>query len=113
MLYTLATGICQGEALKIWKVVGYVLLAFKIVVPILLIIWGMLDLGKAVVASKDDEIKKATQSLAKRAVAGILVFFVPTLVGIIFGLVDGFNASEVKAEYTKCVACITNVSNCG
>ena len=50
-------GFCANTA-NIWQVVGYVLLAFKIVIPILLIIFGMLDLGKAVIASKDDEIKK-------------------------------------------------------
>ena len=46
-------GFCANTA-NIWQVVGYVLLAFKIVIPILLIIFGMLDLGKAVIASKDD-----------------------------------------------------------
>ena len=75
-------GFCMSTA-NIWQIVGIVLLVFKIVIPILLIVWGMLDLGKAVVAAKDDEIKKATKSLAFRAVAGILIFFIPTLVSVI------------------------------
>ena len=58
-------GFCANTA-NIWQIVGIVLLVVKIVIPILLIIWGMLDLGKAVVAAKDDEIKKATKSLAMR-----------------------------------------------
>ena len=62
---------CASTA-KIWQLVGNVLLVFKIVIPILLIIWGMMDLGKAVVAAKDDEIKKATKSLAMRIIAGII-----------------------------------------
>ena len=49
---------CASTA-NIWQLIGYVLLVFKIVIPILLIVFGMLDLGKAVVASKDDEIKKS------------------------------------------------------
>ena len=52
---------CTNTA-NIWQIVGYVLLIFKIVIPILLIIFGILDLGKAVIASKEDEIKKATGS---------------------------------------------------
>ena len=40
----------------------------KIAVPILLIIFGMLDLGKAVIASKEDEIKKGQQTFIKRAI---------------------------------------------
>ena len=62
------TGFCAGSA-NVWQTVGIVLMVFKIVIPILLIIFGMIDLGKAVIASKDDEIKKATKSLLFRAVS--------------------------------------------
>ena len=97
---------CENSA-NIWQIVGYALLAFKIVIPILLIIFGMLDLGKAVVASKDDEIKKATKQLAIRAVAGIVIFFIPTLVGMILGLVSNFAESGAKEDFDNCRLCIT------
>lgn len=100
-----------SQTSDIWRLVGRVLLVFKIVIPILLIIFGMMDLGKAVVAAKDDEIKKATKQLAMRAVAGIVIFFVPTLVGFIFTLVDGF--ADVSADYEICRKCIVTPSNCG
>jgi len=58
MLLTFCT-----ETQSVWKLVGNILGVFKIVIPILVIIFGMIDLGKAVVASKDDEIKKAAKSL--------------------------------------------------
>ena len=74
----------------------------------LLIVWGMLDLGKAVVAAKDDEIKKATKSLAFRAVAGILIFFIPTLVSVIIGMVSNFASSGAMADYNVCRACISS-----
>ena len=51
------TTFCTDSA-NIWQLVGYVLLVFKIVIPILLIIFGMIDLWSAVVAGKDDEVKK-------------------------------------------------------
>ena len=60
---------------SVWVLVGKLLSVFKIVIPLLIIIFGMIDLGKAVVASKDDEIKKAAKSLGFRALAGILIFF--------------------------------------
>ena len=47
------SGFCANTA-NIWQIVGIILLVVKIVIPILLIIWGMLDLGKAVVAANDD-----------------------------------------------------------
>ena len=39
----------------------------KIAIPVLLVILGMLDLGKAVMAQKEDEIKKATNIFEKTA----------------------------------------------
>jgi surface polysaccharide O-acyltransferase-like enzyme len=59
---------------------------FRIAIPVLLVIFGSLDLGKAVVAGKDDEIKAAQQLLVKRVIAGVAVFFVGTLIWLLFGL---------------------------
>ena len=55
-------------------------------IPIILIILGMLDLGKAVVASKEDEIKAAQKMLIKRAIYAIAIFFVVLIVQLVFGL---------------------------
>lgn len=98
-------GFCVGTA-NIWQMVGIVLLIFKIIIPLLLIIFGMIDLGKAVVASKDDEIKKATKSLGMRAVSGIVIFFIPTLVGLIMQLVTSF--ASVSEDFEVCSSCISN-----
>ena len=95
-------GFCS-DAKSIIQFIGQIFLIFKIIIPILLLIWGFIDLGKAVVASKDDEIKKATKSLMTRAIAAVIIFFLPTLVGIIFGLIGDFNAN--KAEYDICSQC--------
>ena len=61
-------GFCAGTA-NIWQIVGYVLFAFKIAIPVLLIIFGMIDLGKAVIASKDETISafKNENSFLKEA----------------------------------------------
>lgn len=101
----MAPSVCTDLA-PIWQIIGWALWVFKIVIPIIIIIFGMIDLGKAVVASKDDEIKKSIKSLAMRAIAGIVIFFIPTLVGAIFSLVGEF--SSMKDEYGKCRSCITN-----
>ncbi len=103
-----AISFCTKTA-KIWKLVGNILSIFKIVIPILVIIFGMIDLGKAVIASKDDEIKKAAKSLLMRCIAGVVIFFIPTLVGFVFTLADGFNAD---GDYSVCETCITNPSSC-
>ena len=60
----------------------------KIVVPIILIIYGAIDLTRAVMASDDKEIKAATSKLIKRAVAAVAVFFIVTLVTVLLSLVS-------------------------
>ena len=65
-------------------------------IPIILIVLGIIDLGKAVVASKEDEIKKAQQMLVKRAIYAISIFFVVFLVKTIFGIVAGTQTGQVN-----------------
>lgn len=99
---------CSGTK-DVWVLVGRILGIFKIVIPLLVIIFGMIDLGKAVVASKDDEIKKAAKSLGMRALSGILIFFVPSIVGFAFTLADSFSE---EGDYEVCKTCITQSGNC-
>lgn len=67
----------------------------QVAVPILLILWGMLDLGKAVMAQKEDEIKKGQQTFIKRLVAAAIVFFIITIVRLVVGLVAGDNSADI------------------
>ena len=103
-----AVNFCS-QTKSVWRLVGRILYVFKIVIPLLVIIFGMIDLAKAVVASKDDEIKKAAKALGMRALAGVLIFFVPTIVGFCFTLADGFNAD---GDYDICSQCITDPNSC-
>lgn len=96
---------CTSTA-NLWQIVGWVLLVFKIIIPILLIIFGMVDLGKAVVASKDDEIKKAGKSLGIRAASAIVIFLIPTIIGFVMGFVKDFQESKAAADFAICQKCI-------
>jgi len=90
-LLEVCTDVFPGGGLpsKIAYLIHVVILAIQIVVPFLLIIWGMLDLGKAVVAQKEDEIKKGQQIFVKRLVAAAIVFFVVVIVQLVITLVAG------------------------
>ena len=70
------------ETKEIWVFLGNILNVVKIVIPILILAFGCIDFGKAVVASKDDEIKKALKSLMFRILAGAVIFFIPCLLGL-------------------------------
>ena len=77
----------------------------KIVIPILLIIYGMLDLGKAVMAQKEDEIKKGQQTFVKRLIAAVIVFLVVFVVEIAIGLVAPRDSNE---NVWGCFNCLVN-----
>ncbi|MDD2434723.1 MAG: hypothetical protein PHO63_00520 [Bacilli bacterium] len=74
---------------KITTLVHNIILIIQIGVPILLVIWGMLDLGKAVIAQKDDEIKAGQKTFIKRLIAAAIVFFVVVIVQFVVSLVGG------------------------
>ncbi len=101
-----ANGFCNGTA-NLWQIIGYILLIFKIAIPVLLIIFGMIDLGKAVIASKDDEIKKATTALVKRAIASVFIFLLPTIIGFIMTIITDFT-NNAQADFNVCKDCITS-----
>lgn len=84
-------------------IVTSIITVIKIVVPILLIIFGMIDLVKAVTAGKEDEIKKAQSTFIKRLVIGILVFFVIILVQMLVSFV-----SNKDNNVSSCFDCFVN-----
>ena len=75
-------------------------LAIQVGVPLLLIFFGMLDLGKAVMAQKEDEIKKGQATFFKRLIAAILVFFVITIVKLVVSF-----ASSNDGNLANCLNC--------
>lgn len=105
-----ASGFCASTK-DIWGLVGSVLRIATIVLIVAVIVFGVVDFGKAVVASKDDEIKKAAKQFIYRIIAVIVIFFVPTLVGAIFNMIGYFN-DNVKADYEICANCIKSPSSC-
>ena len=76
----------------------------QIGIPIILIVLGMLDLGKAVVASKEDEIKNAQKMLIKRCIYAVAIFFVVLIVTFVFGLVADNSAGGANeaTNWTQC-----------
>ena len=84
------------------KIVKYVILAIQISVPVLLVIFGTIDLLKAMVSQKEDDIKQGQRIFMKRAIAGILVFFVIALVKIMIGVFANGESSDI----ISCVNCI-------
>ena len=104
---------CNGPVQGVFTTIGWVFFILKIVVPIILIVMGSIDLAKAVAASKDDEIKKAVGSLVKRAVLGVLIFFIPTILSFVVELIGGDDIyDENSGTFGRCTYCMLNPSEC-
>lgn len=75
----------------------------QIGIPILLIIFGTIDLGKAVISSDDKEVKQAQSRLIKRCIYAVAIFFIVTLVNIIMSLVaTGAETGTDTAGWREC-----------
>lgn len=109
MLFMAADTFCKDTA-NIWLILGYVVNVIKIVIPLILIILGMLDLGKAVVASDDKAINKAVTALVKRFIAAVVMFFIPTIISAIFNMLLGVGLGQTGTDSNICVQCVTNVN---
>ena len=84
-----------------------IIVVIKIAVPVLLVIFGMLDLFKGLTAQKEDEIKKGQQMFIKRLIVGALIFFVVVIAKLLISVV----ADTSSANIIECVDCFLS-NNC-
>ena len=104
---------CTGAVQGVFTTIGWIFFFAKIIIPIILIIFGSIDLGKAVVASKDDEIKKSVKTLIIRAIAGIIIFFIPTILSLIVEVIGGDDIyNEYSGTFARCTYCMFHPSEC-
>lgn len=81
----------------------------QLFIPIILIILGTIDLGKAVIASDDKEVKAAQGRLIKRFIYAALIFFVTTLVAVLMDLVS--KGGDDAGDTTSWQSCWRSASN--
>lgn len=90
---------------NIATIISIVVTFVPVVIAILVIIFGMLDLGKAVAAQKEDEIKKNQGMLIKRIIVAVIVFFVVAIVKLVVGIAAG---DEKKQGVIDCINFFVN-----
>lgn len=88
-----ANDLCTSIPEGIKNLVHLVVVAIQVVVPILLIIWGMLDFAKAIIGQKEDDIKAGQKIFMRRLVAAIVVFLVVVIVQLTVNI-----ANEIGGE---------------
>lgn len=77
----------------------------KIATPIVLIIVSIITLVKATMASKEDEIKKAQQSLTRKVIAAVMIFVIISVVQfVILKVADNKDQNSISS----CMSCFLN-----
>lgn len=91
-----------AQTAGVWKLVGEIIYIIRIAIPIIVVLLGTLDLGKAVIAGEDKKIKEAQKAFIRRLIYGVAIFFVFTIVKMVFGLL---NVDLDKGDNKICWQC--------
>lgn len=102
-------GFCTQTA-DILGFVGWVITLIKIAMPILIIVFGILDFGKAVTGGDEKVIKESVTKIGIRVVAGLVIFFIPSIIIWLFGLVNAYN--NMVGDFGVCQSCLLSQWNC-
>lgn len=97
-----------ANTVNIWRFVGEIIYIIRIVIPIIIILLGTLDLGKAVMSGEEKTVKEAQKNFLKRLIYGVAIFFVFVIVEVIFGLLG---VETDKGDTKVCWDCATKPHN--
>ena len=89
-------GVCDQDFVAILRIVRWVVNIICFAVPIILIILCILDIDKIVPAGNlDEKLKKETlDKIVTRIVFAVIIFLVPTIVGLLFKLIPVADADK-------------------
>ena len=96
-------GFCETTK-GIWSLVGTIVFWIQIVIPVIIILLGTIDLGKAVFSGDEKKVKEAQSTFIKRLIYGVAVFFVVVAVRLVFQALGSDGSSATAKECFACVA---------
>ena len=95
------------------KLTSTVVSIIQWVIPVILIVLGMIDLGKAVTSNDEKQMKEAQKTLIKRVVYAVLVLFIVAIVRFVFSALapsksGGLNSNSPSTTISGCIDCFIN-----
>lgn len=100
--------VCAEEnVMKALRLVGYLLLIARLMVPIIIIIMGTLDLYKSVTGGSSESMIKQGKSLLIKVMIGVLIFVFPSFLNwLVLALTSNDNGNA------QCVTCVLEPTKC-
>lgn len=86
----------DGQPTDLYNTLQELFTMIKIATPALVVILSTIDYLGAIAKSDDNEIKKATNRTIRRVIIGLLIFFLPFLLDIIFDVFDLTDVSRCQ-----------------
>jgi len=98
---------CKGLS-PVLILIGHALNIFKLCLPLILIVLGIVDIGKAVISSKSEDVKKNMKNFFKKVLVCALVFFIPTVGMVVFGFIEDFTEIRENSglDFDVCYNCL-------
>ena len=90
--------------------IGHIVRIAKILIPLVIIVMGIMDFFRAITAGKDDEIKKSAKSFVWRLVAGVVIFFLPSVISLVFSWIPEWSGYD--GSFQQCFKCVWDVGSC-
>lgn len=97
-----------GGTRRMFKIIGMAISIIKILVPVILIITGVITLSKTIISGKEDDLKGSFVIFAKKIVAGLIIFAIPSVLDYTFDTLVGYDDSS----FTACSKCMLNPNSC-
>lgn len=98
---------CSETYMKFYELFGMILLFFKWFIPLLIIILGTFDMFNIVINTKKEKNNEKLKKFFKRIIAGLIIFFMPTIIITIFERI-GLD----KTKYSCMYNCILDITKC-
>lgn len=96
-------GICSApEIMEIMSYVKILIVAIRVIVPIIIVVTASIDLAKIVYDQNPDATKQIPKVFITRFIAAIFIFFVPTLVNVVLDLTGS------RYGYEECITLATS-----
>ena len=88
---------------KIFSFIGFLVQLIRWGIPVILVILGTIDVGKAVVEQDEKKQKAAYKTFIQRLIAAIIVFLIPSIVSLVL---DNFQDKTADNQFAACTKLI-------
>ena len=96
------------QTVGIWRFIGEIIYVIRIVIPVIIVLLGTIDLGKAVMAGEEKVVKESQKNFIKRLIYGVAILFIFIIVEVVFGLLG---VETNKGDTKVCWDCATKPHN--